>query len=272
MAGQQANGQFGSLTAGRLDDIAFRIPELRPCMMLCCMMLFPNGRKIRTIVPKMRTVKPLDALLGKTRQRVLAQTYLNPERWWYLHELARTLDVRPSSIQRDLSILVAAGILSRRRNGNRVYFKAEPACPVFPELRSLLIKTIGVVDVLREALQPAQAAIDIAFVYGSMATAEERATSDVDLMLIGSVRPADVAASLKSAERQLGRSVNATVYAPGEFGGKLQQGHHFLKNVMAGPKLFIYGSDSELEHLVSERAREAPQNEPPRNRRSARGR
>ena len=74
---------------------------------------------------------------------MLSRTHLESERWWYLHELARALAVRPSSIQREISTLVAAGILERRQDGNRVYLKADTNCPVFSEIRELLIKTVG---------------------------------------------------------------------------------------------------------------------------------
>jgi DNA-binding transcriptional ArsR family regulator len=205
----------------------------------------------------MSTIKPLDALLGATRQKVLAQTLGHPERWWYLHELARTLRLRPSSIQRDLAALTAAGILSRRRNGNRVYFKADETCTIFPELRQLLLKTIGLIDVVRQALQPLSSKIEVSFVYGSIAASEERASSDVDLMIIGQARLAEVAAALRGVENQLGRSVNPTVYTPKEFASKIKLGNHFLKNVVAGRKLFIRGDEDYLGRLAGERARQA---------------
>jgi uncharacterized protein len=122
----------------------------------------------------MRSIKPLDALLTVTRQKVLSRTHLEPERWWYLHELARALAVRPSSIQRAVAALVAGGILLRREDGNRVYLKADLNCPIFPEIRELLIKTAGFVDVLKDALDPLRSGIHVAFVYGSMASSETR--------------------------------------------------------------------------------------------------
>jgi uncharacterized protein len=203
----------------------------------------------------MSTIKPLDALLGANRQKLLAETLGHPERWWYLHELARTLKLRPSSIQRDLATLTAAGILSRRRNGNRVYFKADETCTIFPELRQLLLKTIGLVDVVRQALQSLSSKTDLAFVYGSIAASEERSSSDVDLMIIGQARLAEVASALRGVERQLGRSVNPTVYTPKEFAAKIKQRNHFLTNVLGGKKLFIHGNEDDLGRLAGERAR-----------------
>lgn len=194
----------------------------------------------------MRTVQPLDALLGATRQKVLAETFRQPDRWWYLHELARTLGLRPSSLQRDLTILASAEILARRRDGNRVYYKANETSPIFPELRQLLLKTVALVDVLRDALQPLSDKVAAAFLYGSVAQAEARAASDVDLMVIGDVSLAEVAKTLRGISSRLGRAVNPTVYSLREFKRKRSQGHHFVTNVMAGKKRFLYGSDYVL--------------------------
>ena len=157
-----------------------------------------------------------------------------------------------------MAILVAAGILLRRQDGNRVYLKADLACPIFPEIRELLIKTVALVDVLKDALAPLRPKIQMAFVYGSMASSEERSTSDVDLMIIGSARLAEVASLVRKLEPQLSRSVNPTVYSPTEFAKKLKAGNNFLKNVASGKKLFILGTESDLANALSERARKAP--------------
>ena len=171
---------------------------------------------------------------------------LHPDRWWYLSDLAKHLQVRPSSLQRELADLVDAGILRRRRDGNRVYFQPNPDCPFLLELQGLLVKTVGVVDILREVLTRFSKRIDWAFIYGSVARAEEIASSDVDLMLIGQVGLVDLTPALRRAEGQLGRAVNPTLYSREEFATKLQAGHHFLKTVLDGEKLFILGDPHEL--------------------------
>jgi DNA-binding transcriptional ArsR family regulator len=94
-------------------------------------------RKLRIIV-RMRTSRLLDVLLSRTKQQILAATLLQPTRQWYLVELARHLGVRPSSVQRELKLLSDAGILKRHQNGNRVYFAADTACPIFPELAQIM--------------------------------------------------------------------------------------------------------------------------------------
>jgi DNA-binding transcriptional ArsR family regulator len=121
----------------------------------------------------------LDALISRTKQQVLAATLLQPERSWYLLELARHLRVTPSSIQRELGLLVKSGILKRWEDGNRVYFQADRNCPIFPDLRRILAKTAGLVDVLKEGLAPLRGKIDVAFVYGSIASSEEHAWAKI---------------------------------------------------------------------------------------------
>lgn len=191
--------------------------------------------------------RPLDALFPRTRQRVLSATLMQPGRWWYLSDLAKELDLTPSSLQREVAGLVQAGVLRSRREGNRLYFQADPQCALFPELQGLVAKTVGLADSLREALRPLSRSIRVAFVFGSVARREERGASDVDLMVVGGASLSSLAAALKRAENRLGRAVNATGYTPEEFARKARSGHHFVRQVMQGEKLFIIGGTDDLE-------------------------
>ena len=128
----------------------------------------------------MRKTSAIDALLPQTRKAILAATLMHPEALvGTLSDLAQHLGVSPSTLQRELSSLVEAEILRRKREGNRVYFQPNPQCPFFPELRSLMLKTAGLLDVLRETLAPFASSIQWAFVYGSVA----RARSTLPAML-----------------------------------------------------------------------------------------
>jgi DNA-binding transcriptional ArsR family regulator len=102
----------------------------------------------------MRKLQTLDALLPKTRQGILAATLVQPEKAWYVSELARRMGVPASSLQRELHNLSEVGILKTHQQGRMVYYQANPDSPVFPDLRGLLFKTAGLVDVLAEALKP----------------------------------------------------------------------------------------------------------------------
>ena len=192
----------------------------------------------------------LGSLFPSIRQGVLAATLTQPEKWWYLSELAGFLRTRPSSLQRELRSLVHSGILEQRKDGRRIYFKAQMRSPIYSELRSIFEKTIGLIPTLRSVLGPFDKKIVCAFVYGSIARHEEHATSDVDLMVIGSVGLAELAPSLGRAEKRLGREVNVTNYSVDEFRKKVAQGDHFVTNVLQGSLQFVKGEQRDLDAVA----------------------
>ena len=192
----------------------------------------------------------LDVLLPKTKQHLLSAMLLQPERAWYLSELARRLHVPPSSLQRELAQFVKAGIVTKRQDGNRVYFQADRTCPVFQELSRMIMKTAGLADVVRGGLTALRSNIDFAFIHGSIASSEERSSSDIDLMVIGGVNLADLALVLRPVEEQLGRSVNVSVYTTREFSKKLKAKNHFVSSVLKTELLFIFGKADDLARFV----------------------
>jgi|SRR5579872_5169053 len=199
----------------------------------------------------MRNKHTLDALLPKTRQGILAATLVQPEKGWYASELARRLGVPSSSLQRDLHDLAEVGILKTHRQGRMVYYQANRESPVFSDLRGLLLKTAGLVDVLAQAVKPVAAKVEAAFVYGSIASGNEQSDSDIDLMVVGQVSPADIALPLRRARELLGREINPTVYTPAEFSRKRAASDHFLTQVLDSPKLFVIGNEDELGKVRS---------------------
>jgi predicted nucleotidyltransferase len=206
---------------------------------------------MRNNVCIMRNSAMLGALFPKTRQGILATTLTRPEKWWYLSELAKFLGVPPSSLQRELSALVDTGILEQRREGRRVYFRAEKHSPIYRELRGIVEKTAGIIPTVSAVLAPFGEKILCAFVYGSVARAQEHATSDIDLMVIGQVGLSELTPALRQAERTLGRDLNVTVYATEEFHDKVGKNDHFLTAVLKLPKRFVKGSERELDTITS---------------------
>ena len=194
----------------------------------------------------MRKRRFLDALLPKTRQGILAATLVQPEKAWYVSELARRLGVPSSSLQRELHDLSEVGILKTHRQGRMVYYQANRDSAVFADLRGLLLKTAGLVDVLAQALKPLAAKLERAFVYGSIAAGNEQGESDIDLMVVGHVSPADLALPLRRAYELLGREINPSVYTPAEFDKKRMEGDPFLKQVLDKPRLVVLGNNNEL--------------------------
>jgi len=205
----------------------------------------------------MRKPPALAALFPTVRGDVLAATLTQPDKWWYLSELAQFLQTTPSSLQRELKALVDGGILQTRREGTRAYFKTDTRSPLFPELRALIEKTAGVVPTLSIVFQPLESRIACAFVYGSVARRKEHALSDVDLLIVGDVGLADVTPALRKAEAKLGREVNVTTYSRAEFRKKAAAKDHFLSAVLRGPKQFVKGDQSDLDAAIGKPRRSA---------------
>jgi predicted nucleotidyltransferase len=193
----------------------------------------------------------LDALFPTIRAGVLSATILQPERWWFMTELARHLETSPSSLQRELESLVAAGLLLRRQDGRRTYFKANPDSPLFADLRGLLDKTSGLVPALKSTLTHFGDRIELAFLYGSIARGEEHSASDVDLMIVGTLKQIDLLPALRKLETRFRREVNVTLYSPEEFLRRQTAEDHFLHTVLKGKTIPLKGTVHELEETAS---------------------
>jgi len=185
------------------------------------------------------------ALFGKTRLAILALLYGQVNRAFYLSEIVRLAGVGRGAVQRELARLTRAGLLVRTEHGQQVYFQANAEAPVFEELCGLVRKTAGIVDLLRLCLEPLADRIQKAFVFGSVAHGEETATSDIDLLVVGDVSLFDIVSATAGIRDTLGRELNPTVFPPAEYADKVRASDHFLTTVLAGPKLYVIGSDDE---------------------------
>jgi len=190
------------------------------------------------------------ALFGKVRSSVLALLFRHSDKSFYFREIERSVGMGRGAVQRELENLVSAGLVSRRKRGNQVHYQADPQSPIFSEIKSLMVKTAGVADVLREALNTLEDRITTAFIYGSLAKGMERADSDVDVLVVGDVPFSEVVDALASAQESLGREVNPSVYPVEEFITKVSEGHHFLTSLAGESKIFLIGDEDVFEGLV----------------------
>ncbi|GAC1668429.1 MAG: hypothetical protein NVS9B4_24310 [Candidatus Acidiferrum sp.] len=151
------------------------------------------------------------------------------------------------AVQRELAQLEAAKLVTVKRVGNQKPYQANASAPIFEELRGLVLKTSGLVDVLRGALAPLASQIDQAFIYGSVAKGKDTAKSDIDLMVISEkVAYADLFAALEPATNRLKRTVNPTLYTPIEIDKRILDDNAFVKRVMEQPKLWVIGEGRGL--------------------------
>ena len=188
-----------------------------------------------------------DALFPKVRQRVLAVLFGTPDRSFYANEVIALAQSGTGAVQRELAGLSEAGLLTVRKQGNQKHYQANASAPVFTELRSLVLKTMGLADVLRVALAPLAEQIDAAFIYGSVARQQDTTHSDVDVMIVSSTLGyGEVFGALESATVALGRKVNPTLYTPADWAKRFEQDSAFVTRVWQQPKIWLIGTEEQL--------------------------
>jgi predicted nucleotidyltransferase len=210
------------------------------------------------------------ALFGKTRREVLALLFSHADQSFYVRQLVRHVQAGMGAVQRELKRLADAGVVVRQVRGQQVFYQANRQSPVFSELQGLLVKTVGIADVLRAALSKLADRIRVAFLYGSMVTGSARSDSDVDVLVVGEVSFGEIVSALGSAQDRLGREVNPSVYPQREFRRKLAQHHHFLTSVLREPKVFLVGDEHELARLAKSGMAAGTSDQPARGRRLVR--
>lgn len=165
----------------------------------------------------------------------------------HLREIQRQTGFAIGTVRQDIGKLVKMGLVLRRRDGNRVYYAANEKHPIFIEIRHLVLKTVGLADVLGAALKVD--GIHCAFVFGSLASRTATAESDVDLMVIGETGLRKVSVLLSGAGNRLGREINPHVMSPAEFVKRRREKDHFVTSVLAMPKIFVVGSEYDFEAM-----------------------
>ena len=208
-------------------------------------------RNLRYNVRIMRKQSLLDALFPRTRQHALAAFTLRADKQWYLSQLASYLEISPSTLQRELASLTRSGIILRRVQHGRAYYKANTECPIICELSDIFLKTIGLADSIRSALQPFASRIDVAFIFGSVARQAQTASSDVDLILIGDVRLVELSPVLAKLEDRLTIPVNAKLYSRSTFARNIAEREHFILSVLdEGSRVYVAGGPDDLARLI----------------------
>ncbi|MDD5029882.1 MAG: nucleotidyltransferase domain-containing protein [Rhodoferax sp.] len=188
-----------------------------------------------------------NALFPKVRQRVLAVLFGTPDRSFYANEVIALAQSGTGAVQRELAGLSSAGLITISKQGNQKHYQANVSAPVFAELRGLVLKTMGLADVLRHALLPLATQIEMAFIYGSVARQQDTAHSDVDVMIVSrTLAYGEVFGALENATQTLGRKVNPTLYTPMEWAKRIAQDSAFVTRVLQQPKIWLIGTEEQV--------------------------
>jgi predicted nucleotidyltransferase len=188
-----------------------------------------------------------ELLSSRARAEIFRLLFSGTGEELHIREIQRRSGLNESTIRQELRKLVRLDLVESRRDSNRVYFCAKDENPLYLDIRNLVLKTSGLADVLGSALRDKR--IRAAFVFGSIARGEEKAGSDVDLMVIGTLGLRDASRLLSGISDRIGREINPHVLREDDFRKRVQTKDHFVSSIMESPKIFVIGSQHELETM-----------------------
>lgn len=206
----------------------------------------------RALKPPARAAAPArstvaDALFTATQQRVLALLFGQPERSFFTKELIDLAGGGSGAVQRELARLRDSGLVVQTILGNQKHYQANPGTPIFAELCTIVARMLGPADTLRQALAPIASELLLALLYGSIAANRDTARSDFDVLLVSDTLTLEaVYDALKSAEKELGRSISPTLYSQAEFRKRLAQRNPFLTKLLAGKTIALIGDKDDV--------------------------
>ena len=193
----------------------------------------------------------LKTILGsKTRINILKLFVFNPKKEYYVREIERLIKTSFDLVRRELIHLETIGLLKSRVSGKQKYYTLNMEHMLFPEFKSMILKTAGIGDIIQGAIKNRNDIL-VAFIYGSYAKDTENAESDIDLFVVGDISSTDLQESVSEVESQTKREINPTVYSPKEFKEKYKAKNHFVLSVIKEPKIFLKGDEDGLRKLVS---------------------
>jgi len=186
---------------------------------------------------------------SRVRVEILSAFLMNPERELYVREVERLTGEDYKNVSMELRNLEEIGLLSSRNEGNLKYFSLNKEFVIYEELKSIFMKTKGAVGILREAVSTKRH-IDYAFIYGSFATGEERAESDIDVMVIGEISLEEVLRLIRGPEEKLSREINVSLYDLQEMRKRVKDRNPFIMEVLEGSKIMLVGDEDELRRVI----------------------
>jgi DNA-binding transcriptional ArsR family regulator len=185
-----------------------------------------------------------EILSSRVRSEIFRLLFGLLEKEIHVREIERQTGLSIGTVRQELQKLLQMELILARRDGNRLSYRANKRHPLFADIRNMVLKTSGIVEPLREALN--KEPVKIAFIFGSLANNREGAASDLDLMVIGSVGLRTLSGWLSGISEKIGREINPQVLSLEEYARRKRSGEHFLNRVLESPKIFIKGSEDEL--------------------------
>ena len=182
---------------------------------------------------------------SKARRALFSLFFTNPEQEYFARQLERLSGIFVGNLQKELSKMEQAGLLESRRLGQLKLYKINIQHPLYPELKTVVAKTVGLEETIRDALRRLEG-IEAACIYGSFARGEARSSSDVDLLILGEVKEKPLISAVKGLEEKLQREINYTLYTDAEWKKRKAAKDAFVREILKQPRILILGEPDAI--------------------------
>jgi len=190
-----------------------------------------------------------EILSSKVRAEIFRLLFSSDNAALHMREIERKSGFTIGTVQRELNKLVKLDLIYKTKDGNRTYYRANIENPIYQDIRNIVQKTVGSVFLLKEALSQSTA-IEFAFIFGSLASGNQKSHSDIDLFIIGNIGLREVVSLLYGISDKTGREINPQVISKSEFIHRVNSNDHFISNILNSDKIFITGTKDEFTKLV----------------------
>ncbi len=166
------------------------------------------------------------------RIKILMRLFLNPNQQAYLRGLASEFGASTSQVKDELSQLREAGLLTSQKDGRQTNYQANASHPLFPELQSMVKKSMGMVQIIESIVERLG---NLRYAYLIDDYAQGKDTGLIDLLLVGDIDKFNLDDLVGKTERYVGRKIRTLVLSEKEF-------KEFDKTIKGRPKLLIWES------------------------------
>jgi DNA-binding transcriptional ArsR family regulator len=174
-------------------------------------------------------------IASKTRIKILTKFFFNPETRSYLRELAKDFDVSTNAVREELNQLTKTKLLKSERNGRQVLYQANKDHPLFPELKSMVSKVLGI-DRVVDGIVNRLGDLEKAYLLDDYA--EGRDTGIVDLLLVGNIDQYHLNDLSRKTERYIKRKIRSLVLSHEEY-------EELLPELRSRPRVLIWEAKSD---------------------------
>jgi len=169
------------------------------------------------------------------RADIMSLLFNNPEEKFYVREIARLVNKNPSGVKRELDKLLKMDLVLTEREGNLKYFKVNRNSPLFPELKGLIAKSLGLPGALKSVLKASEA--KSAFIHGPYV--KNPNLPSLDLFVVSDSN--HIRKTLDDIEKRFGREINLTLMSLLDYRTKKKCGDRSLKKLLNAKKILLMG-------------------------------